>query len=111
MSLKSALRRSLGTTNYQRAAIIGRCLRDLRGSFRAGSRGRLPSAGAPVPVRIIRDAIERLGVGRGDLLLVHSSMNDLSRGWPAAESDTPVNLIEYTIAVLDVLRDTVGPEG
>ncbi|HZZ82178.1 MAG TPA: AAC(3) family N-acetyltransferase [Gemmataceae bacterium] len=118
MGMKSFFKRRLSPRNYERLAIVGRALRDLRNSFRAApalSTSRLGSADAtgvaPLGLNAIRAAIASLGIGAGDLLLVHSSANTLFEAGKAAEPDTPGDLLGYSDAIVDLLFDIIGPTG
>ncbi|MBF0267982.1 MAG: AAC(3) family N-acetyltransferase [Alphaproteobacteria bacterium] len=70
-----------------------------------------PEARFPVPLSKLRAALEQTGVRKGDLVLVHSSTRRLMDGWPLPDDETPTSLIPYSLAVIDLLIDAVGPTG
>lgn len=116
MSIKSLLKSRLSLRNYERARIVGRCLRDLSRTFRSTGQGLGQSAvpvlnGYPVPLDAIRGALAELGIGQGDTLLVHSSVTALSRAWPRASAQTPTSPLVYAEKVVELLLETVGAAG
>jgi aminoglycoside N3'-acetyltransferase len=110
----------LSPPNYERLAIIGRCFRDLRASFGRGAKSipdnrmlRLaPASGiAPLGLGRIRESLTSLGIGQGDLLLVHSSANTLFQAGQEHDDATPQDMISYSDAVVDLLLGQIGPTG
>jgi aminoglycoside N3'-acetyltransferase len=118
--MKSFFKGRLSSQNYERVAIIGRCLRDLRTTFRAHATPlQSPRLGAasqttgscPLSLTDIREALDRLEICRGDLLLVHSSANTLFESGIRSDRDTPSDPITYSEAIVDLLIEHIGPHG
>ena len=88
----------------ERARIVYRALRQARSL-------RRPPTGYPIPLDELGEALTNLGVTRGGMLHVQSSITHLYRGsaspWPG-----PVPMpAQYAAQVIDLLVDLVGPEG
>src|SRR5206468_1748886 len=75
------------------------------------ARSHKPPSGHPIPIAELRRLLEELGVARGDLLHVHSSVGHLYRAWPEQTSERSPGLARYAGRVIDLLFDLVGPEG
>ncbi|MEP7225105.1 MAG: AAC(3) family N-acetyltransferase [Actinomycetota bacterium] len=103
-SLDDRLHRRLSKANRTRLGIVRRATRDLMQTYRE-------RRGYPVPLADIAAAFEQLEVGKGDVLLVHSSVSNLYRGAsrkPAVPVGTP---LDYARSILNLLLDLVGDEG
>jgi aminoglycoside N3'-acetyltransferase len=104
MSLKLLMKKTIGPNNWDRLRTIYR-----RIVHQAPVAPTL--IGSPVPLPQIRQALESLGIQKGDLLLVHSSISSLGKAIVPADAAMPYNPILYAEEIIDLLLDILGPGG
>ena len=109
--IKNFLRNSLSPLNYKRAAIIKRCLSDLKDTFYKSSDIIPRPKTYPIPVQDIKDTLVQMGINRGDVIHVHSSLSHLYRGSPTPVGNININKLIYARKIVQVLLDIVGIEG
>lgn len=105
-SLKSTIRNRLSDANVERAQIITRSLRDLRKTFDV-----VPPPRYPIAVAELKAAFVELGIGKGDIVHVHSSVSHLMRGATQPPSGSVPGIRSYSKAIIDVLIELVGADG
>lgn len=67
---------------------------------------------SPLPFNVLRDTLDATNISKGDILLVHSSLNSLLRACSSSSeggNNTPP--LTYAMEVIDLLRGIVGPTG
>ena len=95
--------------NRERFLIIKNCIKDLIKTFSRDK--RLESINYQIPIPQIRYAIESLGIKKGDILLVHSSVDKFFHGSLIQQEPTFSNIIEYSKAIIEMLIDLLGKNG
>jgi len=105
--LKNAIRARLSPQNLKRARIVGRSVRDLRATFE-----REPVPTYPIGIDELRATLLELGIKKGDLLHVQSSLSHLYRGAvkPPPEA-IHGKLWAYAENIITLLQDLVGESG
>lgn len=94
----------LTTGNRERAHIAKRAAIDIGRSFARW--------GYPIDPAEIRAGLSNtIGIERGDIVLVHSSVSNLYRAAPKPPSVPILGPVDYANRVLDILLDLVGPDG
>jgi len=95
--------------NRERLLIIKNCIKDIIKTFSRDK--RLESINYQIPIPKIRYAIESLGIKKGDILLVHSSVGKFFHGSLIQQEPEFPNVIEYSKAIIDMLIDLLGKNG
>jgi len=107
VGMKQLVKKTIGPDNWARLRRIYRRV------LRKGPEAPEPLTGTPLPLAQIGAAFGRLGIGGGDLVLVHSSVSTLGKASPDAPalSDEPHNPVAYADGIIDLLLEAVGPAG
>ena len=69
------------------------------------------AGGHPIPVPVLRQTLVDMGVGRGDLLHLQSSVSHLHQGWHERVPEEAGGQVAYATRVVRMLRDLVGSTG
>ena len=65
----------------------------------------------PVPIAIIRQTLNEMGIDKGASVLVHSSVSDLFFGYDKPSEERYQNKLQYSFDLIEMLIDLVGQEG
>ena len=104
--MKEWLRRNIPERNFARLQILGQAARDLRASFR-------PPEAATYPIGLpeLKAIIEGFGIGRGDIVHVHTSISHLMRASTTPPAAAVPGMRTYAKGIIELLHDLVGEEG
>lgn len=97
--MKESVRSRLSTVSF------------LRGVWTEIKRITRIAGGYPVPVAVLEQTLIDMGVWRGDLLHVQSSVSHLHQGWPDRVAEDAGGQMAYATRIVKMLKDLVGPTG
>ena len=83
-------------------------LREAWSEFRRITR---TAGGYPIPVAVLEQTLVDMGVGKGDLLHLQSSVSHLHQGWPTRVPEEAGGQVAYATRIVNMLKDLVGPTG
>lgn len=112
--LKRLLFRNFSPVNIERAKILYRSFSELKTTFKSdyvALEQAAGHAGYPLSINDIRSTLEEMGVGRGDIIHVHSSTSFLMRGSPVPPKEKYSSMLEYAAKVVQTLIEIVGKDG
>lgn len=99
----------LSTLNNKRYLLLKNFIKEFLKTFYIDKRSK--SINYQIPISQIRLSIEKLGIKKGDVLLVHSSIRNFFYGSLSKTSPEHSNIIDYSKAVIEMLIDLLGNEG
>ena len=99
------IKQYISPKNKDCITIIRNCLSELKKRHKE-------SIGVYIPVKVIKETLFQMGIKKGDIIHVHSSIDRLAVGYPPdLKSNQEYSILQYAVEIITMLKELVGTDG